>query len=191
MFERTRTDCLGRTVKTETAAAGTRTFAYDEHLRLESETITGLINHTITRAYYSAEVPGRSTGFTLATDESTPDSPEYAVAYRYDAYEPHRNLKTLVENAFGPETISRYEYEYDTLGRRTTVLNTSAAFDQPAFEKYGYDDRSQLVSATRYLGSDISDTDTPVDDRYRDYACPSETASSPPKAPKTRNRPRH
>ncbi len=218
-------DRLGRQ-KTITDAAGTRTFAYDEYLRLKSETLTGPINHTITRTYDSAEVPGRSTGFTLATDESTPDSPEYSVTYGYDesgrfetlswnvdadpasdtntpstgtttysylpdsdllqgyatsaggpeaqqttyAYEPHRNLKTMVDNAFGTETISRYEYEYDTLGRRTTVLNTGAAFDQPAFEKYRYDDRSQLVSAARYLGSDIFDTGTPVDDRHRDYA---------------------
>ncbi len=218
-------DRLGRR-KTITDAAGTRTFAYNEYLRLKAETVTGPINHTIIRTYDSAEVPGRSTGFALSTDDSTPDSPEYAVSYGYDesgrfetlswnvdadpatdtdtpstgttaysylpdsdllqgyatssggpagqqttyAYEPHRNLKTLVENAFGAKTISRYEYQYDTLGRRTTVLNTGSAFDQPAFEKYQYDDRSQLVSAARYLGSDISNTDTPADDRYRDYA---------------------
>ena len=45
------------------------------------------------------------------------------------SYEPHRNLKTRVENAFNPSVISAYDYRYDELGRRTSVVNTGIAFE--------------------------------------------------------------
>ena len=47
-------------------------------------------------------------------------------------YEPHRDLKTGVANAYGTEAISTYAYQYDALGRRATLTTSGSAFDDPA-----------------------------------------------------------
>ncbi len=44
------------------------------------------------------------------------------------AYEPKRNVKTSVENRFDGAVISKYAYVYDQAGRRTSVVNSGAAF---------------------------------------------------------------
>ena len=49
-------DRLGRQ-QTITDAVGTRTFAYNAQLQLETETITGLYDRTITRTYDTSNVP--------------------------------------------------------------------------------------------------------------------------------------
>ena len=205
-------DRLGRQ-KQITDAAGTRTFAYNNSLQPESESITGIYNETLTRTYEDGTgVAGRNSGFALGT----PDSPEYAVIYGYGTegrfssvnwnagtenglvnysympnsdllsgyssdsgiktvyeYEPHRSLKTSVTNSFGPagsETvISRYGYFYDSIGRRTSVKNTGTAFAQPAFSRYGYNDRSELTSSERYRGTEITDLSSPVTPENRAY----------------------
>lgn len=69
-------DRLGRQ-KTITDAVGTRTFAYNDAMQLESEIITGLYNKTITRTYEGAGVIGRPNGFTLGSD--------YTVSYGFEA----------------------------------------------------------------------------------------------------------
>ncbi|MGE0087182.1 MAG: hypothetical protein AB7S75_22485 [Desulfococcaceae bacterium] len=88
-------------------------------------------------------------------------------------YEPHRSLKTAVTNSFGPagsETvISQYGYLYDSTGRRTSVKNTGTAFAQPAFSRYGYNDRSELTSSERYSGTEITDLSSPVTPENRAY----------------------
>ena len=73
-------------------------------------------------------------------------------------------MKTLVTNQFGAETVSEYGYGYDAIGRRTSVTNSGAAFDEPAFNIYGYNSRNELTASNRYLGTSILDTTSQVND---------------------------
>ena len=52
-------------------------------------------------------------------------------------YEPHRNLKTRVQNNVNSNTLS--QYAYDLSGRRILVANTGAAFAQAEQRGYLYD----------------------------------------------------
>lgn len=200
-------DRLGRQ-KSVTDAVGARTFAYNTDLTLQSETITGLYNNTITRTYEADGVKGRSTGFALGAD--------YSVTYGYDdkgrfasvgwnvenisntatytyvpdsdliaqlttdngqrttnyTYEPHRNVRTQVQNQYNTRLISQYDYTYDALGRRTLVANSGEAFAAVtnAFNFFNYNDRNELTESSRYLGADITNTNIPVEREYRNYA---------------------
>ncbi len=81
----------------------------------------------------------------------------------------YRNVKTLVTNQYGTETVSQYGYGYDALGRRTSVTNSGTAFDEPAFNIYGYNSRNELTASNRYLGTSIIDTASQVNDEARAY----------------------
>ncbi|MGA1826415.1 MAG: RHS repeat domain-containing protein [bacterium] len=86
-------------------------------------------------------------------------------------YEPKRDLRTQVRNEYASTLISQYDYQYDELGRRTSVANSGQAFYAVtnAFNLFGYDNRSQLTESTRYEGADISNTSNPVQPEYRAY----------------------
>ena len=73
-------------------------------------------------------------------------------------YELQRNLVTNVLNQAGTTVISQYAYVNDAAGRRTSVKNSGAAFDPvgQAFNVYGYNSRSELTSANRYFGADLT-----------------------------------
>jgi RHS repeat-associated protein len=62
---------------TVTDAVGSRSFTYNTALQPETETLTGLINRTLTRTYETAGVVGRNTGFN--TNSS------YAATYGFDS----------------------------------------------------------------------------------------------------------
>ncbi|MBI9077548.1 MAG: hypothetical protein JEZ02_19240 [Desulfatibacillum sp.] len=96
------------------------------------------------------------------------DGAATAVTATY-GYEPRRNVKTLVTNQFGAEKVSEYGYGYDKIGRRTSVTNSGNAFENPAFNIYGYNSRNELISSNRYLGTSILDTASPVNDEARAY----------------------
>lgn len=111
----------------------------------------------------------------IATYSRVPDS-ELLQTITYNngqiatyGYEPNRNLKTRVQNNYGGQTISQYDYLYDDIGRRTSVATTGSAFAQAAFSAYTYNDRSELTGAHRYLGTDIADTTNPVNAEQRGY----------------------
>jgi len=72
-------------------------------------------------------------------------------------YEAKRDLVTEVLNRVHTNTISRYEYVNDALGRRTAVLNDGLAFASVtnAYTRYGYNTRSELTGARRYLGTNV------------------------------------
>ncbi len=75
-----------------------------------------------------------------------------SVAYPNDisvvnTYEPHRNLVTSVENKHGSTTISKYDYSNDQLGRRVSMAKSGTAFTASDTISYGYNDRSEVVSA--------------------------------------------
>ncbi len=76
-------DRLGRQ-HTITDALGSRIFAYNTNLQLESESITGLMNKTITRAYATDNVVGRPTGFNTGSD--------YSVIYGYDSFGRYKSV---------------------------------------------------------------------------------------------------
>jgi len=64
-----------------------------------------------------------------------------------NAYESNRNLITSVDNKYGATTISKYDYINDALGRRTAMAKSGTAFTAPDTINYGYDDKSQVISA--------------------------------------------
>ena len=69
------------------------------------------------------------------------------------AYDPHRNVKTQVQNAYGAQVVSQYDYSYDAFGRRTSVVNTGTAFTANAHNAYDYNDRNELTESARYMGN--------------------------------------
>ena len=87
-------------------------------------------------------------------------------------YEAKRDLRTSIRNSFNSSLISQYDYVYDPLGRRASVVNSGQAFTatSQAFNLYGYNDRSELIDSARYLGTDPADTTNPVQGEYRAYA---------------------
>ncbi len=85
------------------------------------------------------------------------------------SYEDHRNLKTAIQNTFAPQIVSAYDYEYDELGRRTSVVNTGTAFVDDALKKYSYNDRNELTESERFMGTDPDNITQPVEPEYRAY----------------------
>ncbi|MBC2735424.1 MAG: RHS repeat protein [Desulfobacteraceae bacterium] len=90
------------------------------------------------------------------------------LSVHYD-YEPHRDVKTAVENTFMDRLISKYEYQYDRLGRRINVKNSGEAFDKDGFWLYGYNDRNEIATASRFVGDDLKDQSQPISDFERVY----------------------
>jgi RHS repeat-associated protein len=86
------------------------------------------------------------------------------------SYEPNRNLKTSVSNAYGVTLVSQYDYRYNEIGQRTSRVDTGAAFDQPGFVLWQYNERGELINEDRYVGADIHDTSQPKDAWDRAYA---------------------
>jgi RHS repeat-associated protein len=83
------------------------------------------------------------------------------LSVHYD-YEPHRDVKTAVVNSFKDRLISKYEYQYDRLGRRINVKNSGEAFEKEGFWLYGYNDRNEVETASRFVGNDLKDQSQPV-----------------------------
>lgn len=90
------------------------------------------------------------------------------LSVRYE-YEPFRDVKTAVINKFADKLISRYEYQYDRLARRINVKTTGEAFGKPGFWLYGYNDRNEVASASRFEGKDLRDQTKPMRDLERVY----------------------
>ena len=91
-------------------------------------------------------------------------------------YEPNRNLKTQVLHesealSGSPTILSQYDYLYDSIARRTSVQNSGLAFVEvtDAFNLFGYNSYSELTSSDRYLGSDITNLNSPVSQEHRGY----------------------
>ncbi len=74
-----------------------------------------------------------------------------------------------MKNEFGEKLISQYDYTYDELSRRTSALNSGQAFAEPAFNRYNYNDRNELIESSQYLGTNILDTSNPVQSEFRAY----------------------
>lgn len=86
------------------------------------------------------------------------------------AYEAGRDLKTQVKNVGGSATVSQYDYQYDAVGRRTSVANSGGAFAASAFSRWTYNDRNELIESGRYQGTNVGDTSSPVAAEHRAYS---------------------
>ena len=82
------------------------------------------------------------------------------------AYEPKRDLVVAVTNRFGAAVVSSFGYENDAAGRRTAIRRGGSAFGDlaGAADAYGYNARSEVVSARRTLGGN------PLPDREETFA---------------------
>ena len=84
-------------------------------------------------------------------------------------YEPDRDLIATVHNRCGSRTISRFDYTNDEIGRRIARVDSGEAFAETAFERYAYNDRSEVIGSQRFYGTDISDLSRPVTGRTFGY----------------------
>ena len=75
---------------------------------------------------------------------------------RTTTYEPHRNLIVTVANAHSNNVISRFDYTNDEIGRRTSITRSGFAFSSlsGSVDHYGYNDRSEVISAHRTLNGE-------------------------------------
>lgn len=109
-----------------TDAAGSRTFAYNADLQLESETIAAFYgaNKRLTHAYESgspgSDVVGRYVGFAVGTS-SNPDQ-DYTVTYGFDGYGRLNGVADLNSN---------YAYAYVTGSGSTSISNLLATVSSP------------------------------------------------------------
>ncbi|MCG8409639.1 MAG: RHS repeat-associated core domain-containing protein [Phycisphaerales bacterium] len=74
------------------------------------------------------------------------------------SYESTRDLLTSVENKWGTTVISKYDYAYDNLRRRTSVINGGKAFvdhSEEAYSLYSDNDRNELTRSQRFEGTDL------------------------------------
>ena len=85
-------------------------------------------------------------------------------------YEPNRDLIATVHNRYGDRTISRFDYTNDEIGRRVSRVDSGEAFAETAFDRYSYNERSELTGARRFFGADLADESRPVPDRAFEYA---------------------
>lgn len=132
-------------------------YGYDEFGRME--TLNWAVDGVDDQATY-AYLPNSDLLSGLTTASGLETSYSYAST---------RDLKMRVSNRFDGNVVSQYEYEYDAVGRRTSVKNASNAFAQPAFSRWGYDDRSQLAKSERFLATNLDDESNVVGSEFRAY----------------------
>ncbi len=75
-----------------------------------------------------------------------------AIVSTLRAVEEQRDALTAVVNTTQSDTISKYEYESDSLGLRTAVAYSGTAFDSPdppIGQSFGYNDRNELIESER------------------------------------------
>jgi len=86
-------------------------------------------------------------------------------------YEQNRNLLTQVKNEADGSTLSQFDYANDAGGKRTSIKYSGSAFETGAsFNKYEYNNRSEVLSGDRYWGANLNDTSEPVTGQGFAYA---------------------
>ncbi|NLX23500.1 MAG: RHS repeat protein, partial [Phycisphaerae bacterium] len=133
------------------------TYHYDSLGRLERVTGPGL--------------PAYGVQYTRLMESSNPTSDMVeSLAYKSDGsttlasttrgYQEDRDLLASVQNVVQGTpnvTVSNYAYQLDSLGRRTSVLQTGTAFGQDHLWKWSYNDRSELTGADRHEGTELEE----------------------------------
>ena len=154
------TDALGRSTGLSVAGVGdpgqpySVTYGYDAYGRFAQ------VSNFQFQVSYSY-LPGASlvSGMTASTGHAWSRS-----------FEPARSLITAVENRFGETVISRFDYVNDAIGRRVSRVDSGQAFQNPAFDVYAYNTRSEVIGAQRYHGTDVTDTSKVYGGRGFGYA---------------------
>ena len=148
------TDALGRSTGVNLGDGYAVSYGYDAYGRFAA---VSSADNTYTYSY----LPGANTvsGMAASSGHSWQRS-----------YEPARSLITAVENRFGETVISRFDYENDAIGRRISRADSGIAFDNPAFDVYAYNTRSEVIGAQRYHGTNPADTSRPFGGRGFGYA---------------------
>lgn len=157
------TDSLGRATGFSVAGVGgpsspyAVTYGYDTYGRFSSvsssvDSVSSVVNYS----YLSGS--DLVSGMTASSGHSWSRS-----------YEPARSLITAVENRFGNTVISRFDYVNDGIGRRVSRVDSGQAFQNPAFDVYSYNTRSEVSGAQRYHGTNPADTSRPFGGRGFGY----------------------
>ncbi|MCG8407090.1 MAG: RHS repeat-associated core domain-containing protein, partial [Phycisphaerales bacterium] len=118
----------------------------------------GRLNHVSGTA-----LPNCGVRYSYLTDSDLIERIEYEAnlttfAETVRSYESTRDLLTSVENKWGTTVISKYDYAYDNLRRRTSVINGGKAFvdhSEEAYSLYSYNDRNELTRSQRFEGTDL------------------------------------
>ncbi len=190
-------DRLGRK-KGVVDALGTRRFSYNKTMQPAVETIPGI---TISRRYDSrGRIKGFDLGDYHVSYRYDPEGRFSSVAWKIEAksgsvvyryladsdlvsgytsgdisvayiYDRSRNLKTAVTSKNNNAIISRYEYQYDRLGRRLHVRTSGRAFSEGAFCLYSYTGRNEVESSFGFNGTSLTDQTRPLaaEGRYYQY----------------------
>jgi RHS repeat-associated protein len=148
----------------------------NNYRQLDTEIITGLYSKVISKDYETTGMVGRyknieteydvDCGFDQYGRFSSVTNGTDTFTYGYltnsnlvstltvgdisvnNTYETNRNLITSVENKYSATTVSKYDYVNDAIGRRTSMAKSGTAFTQSDTISYGYNDRSEVTSAT-------------------------------------------
>lgn len=73
-----------------------------------------------------------------------------------------------IENIWAEFPISTYDYRFDRMGRRTSIVRSEGVYGSGHHVKYEYNDRNELASAMGFLGADI-EANPPQYDTTRDH----------------------
>jgi RHS repeat-associated protein len=156
-YKRASSGVLGRSTGVQLGSGYDVTYGYDAQGRVGSVgwSVSGQSDSATYARVAGSELLG---GVTYASGLAT--------TYGYEAT---RDLKTQVKNVAGGATVSQYDYQYDAVGRRGSVVNSGSAFAVPAFSKWNYNDRNELIESARYEGANVGDVSQPVMGEYRAY----------------------
>ncbi|MCP4104417.1 MAG: hypothetical protein GY749_02605 [Desulfobacteraceae bacterium] len=67
--------------------------------------------------------------------------------------------------------ISEYNYKYDELGRRISVIKSGSAFSGDTFNLFFYNDKSELTGYSQHPGTNVNDAGNsdPTENRSYQY----------------------
>jgi len=80
-----------------------------------------------------------------------------------------RDMLDVIETKVGATAKARFDYDYDTLSRRTSLAQSGEMFNRYVgggeVTKWTYNDRSEVTAAQSYHGTNPADTSNPVGNR--------------------------
>ncbi len=88
---------------------------------------------------------------------------------RIDQRGSEREIDFHDDEGIGEETAFFFDYTNDEIGRRIARVDSGEAFAETAFERYSYNDRSEVIGSQRFYGADIDDLSRPVTGRTFGY----------------------
>lgn len=88
-------------------------------------------------------------------------------------YEPQRNLVTAVQTSWGSNVRSQFNFDYNYMRQRTSVLQSGDAFSDygsSTHRLFSYDARGQVTADHWFLGTNAYDQTQPLPGRQYDFA---------------------